>query len=216
MLKKYLTEQEQKLLLSTPKKYQDAIARRDHAWMNVLILTGFRIKEFSLMTVNDALAALRLGYIYLPRQNRKGQAADLTKLVTQPLHDALTDLLDIRREMGYLNTNGDEPLVMSRKHTAMTIRAYQKRVEHWAREAGIAGNVSPHWFRHTRAKNIIRRSSAKNSLLIVQQDLGHVSIKSSAIYSQIDKEQLMDALNEVDGVKPLRKRQVAKLHGVVA
>ena len=211
MLKRYLTEEEQRLLLSTPKKHSDVIARRDYAWIRLLRDTGFRITEFSLMTVLDAQTALNVGYIYIPKLHRKGKRADHSKLVTQPVRAALLDLLDIRREMGYADTL-DAPLVMSRKHGRMGVRAYQQRVAHWAQLAGIPGNVSPHWLRHTRAMNIMRRTTSNDPRGIVQAELGHASIASSGIYTAISREDLQKALEEVDGKWPIRKRNVKRAY----
>lgn len=210
-MKKYLTEEEQKLLLSTPKKYSHVAARRDYAWMRLLTDTGFRIGELQKMTVATALMALKVGYIHIPREHRKGKKSPHEKLVTQPVREALTDLLDIRREMGYLDT-GEVPLIMSRKHCGMTVRAFQQRVAYWAKEAGLPEHISPHWFRHTRAMNIMRRSTSKDPRGLVQAELGHASIQSSGIYTEISKEDLAKALEEVDGTKPIRKRQVRGIY----
>jgi site-specific recombinase XerC len=208
--KRYFTEQEQKLLLSKLKSLSDVIARRDYAWVRLLIVTGFRVGELSLLTVNTALIALKVGYIHIPREHRKGKKQHHDKLVTQPVREALIDLLDIRREMGYTDT-GEVPLIMSRKHTGMTVRAFQHQVAHWAREVGIPGNPSPHWFRHTRAMNIMRRSTSNDPRGIVQAELGHGSIASSGIYTQMTREDLERHLQEIDGKPSIRKRQVEKM-----
>jgi site-specific recombinase XerD len=209
MMKRYFTEDEQRQLLAAPKSCSDVLARRDYAWMRLLKDTGFRITEFSLMTVLDALTALKTNYIFIPRAHRKGKKRDHTKLVTQPVREALIDLLDIRREMGYPDEL-DEPLVMSRKHGGMSVRAYQERVAHWAAVAGIPGKCSPHWFRHTRAMNIMRRTTSSDPRGIVQAELGHASIASTGIYTTVSREQLETALEEVDGRKPIRKRAVRR------
>lgn len=209
MLKRYMTEEEQKTLLSTVKQYSNVLARRDHAWMRLLKDSGFRIQEFSKITVRTALVALQINYIHIPRAHRKGKKRDHEKLVTEPVREALLDLLDIRREMGYYD-EGDVPLVMSRKGEGMTVRAYQHAVRKWARAAGIPGNVSPHWFRHTRAMNIMRRTTARDPRGIVQAELGQASISSTSIYTGITREDLQEALNEVDGSKPIRKRSARR------
>jgi site-specific recombinase XerC len=209
MLKRYMTEEEQRTLLSTVKQYSDVLARRDHAWMRLLKDSGFRIQEFSKITVRTALVALQINYIHIPRAHRKGKKRDHEKLVTEPVREALLDLLDIRREMGY-HDEGDVPLVMSRKGEGLTVRAYQHAVRKWARAAGIPGNVSPHWFRHTRAMNIMRRTTARDPRGIVQAELGQASISSTSIYTGITREDLKQALDEVDGRKPIRKRNARR------
>lgn len=211
IMKRYLTEQEQTRMLQTCGKLRDVIARRDHAVMRTLIHSGFRITEFSLLTVATAKEALKSNYLFIPRASRKGKKQDLTKLVTHPLRESLSDLLNIRREMGYEDI-GDAPLVMSRKGVRMTVRAYQQRVAYWTKQSGIPGKVSPHWLRHTRAMNIMRRSTSNDPRGIVQAELGHASISSTSIYTEISREHLEEQLAVIDGVKPTRKRDVKKLY----
>ncbi|MCB5187396.1 tyrosine-type recombinase/integrase [Methylobacillus caricis] len=206
MMKRYLTEGEQRLLLSAPKKFSDVLAQRDYAWMSLLNLTGFRVTEFSLLTVGCAHNALKLGYVFIPREHRKGKRKDHSKLVTQPVRDTLHELLNIRERMGYIN-HPDQPLVMSRNSKAMSVRSYQARVAHWAALAGLPDGVSPHWFRHTRAMNIMARTTSRDPRGIVQAELGHASIASTGIYTAVTREAMAAALNEVDGVV-VRKRAV--------
>lgn len=198
VMKRYLTPVEQKLLLSTVKQFADVHARRDSAWMHLLNHSGLRIGEFSRLTVGDAKSALVTGYIFIPKEHRKGGKKDHDVLVTAPVREALTALLDIHREMsGFLADNF--PLVMSRKHGALTVRAYQQRVALWAIKAGLPRGVSPHWFRHTRAMNIMKNTTSNDPRGIVQAALGHDSIASTAVYTRMTKEDVEQALHEVDG-----------------
>lgn len=210
LMKKYLTAQEQSALLSACGKLKEIGARRDHAWIRALLYSGFRITEFSLMTVGDAKSALLTGYIYIPKEHRKGGKRDHTKLLTHPLRLALTDLLHIRAEMGYADIVTD-PLVLSRKGGAMSVRAYQERLAHWASIAGIAGKVSPHWLRHTRGVTIMEKSTSADPRSIAQVELGHANLATTAIYTQITKQHLIDQLAVIDGKSPLRKRDVRRL-----
>ncbi|MBU1692314.1 MAG: tyrosine-type recombinase/integrase [Gammaproteobacteria bacterium] len=209
VMKRYLTDPEQKKLLSTIRQFADVPARRDSAWVSLLISTGMRVGEFSRMTVGDARAALRTGYIFIPREHRKGQRADHEVLVTVPVRAALEQLLEI-----HCNVDGggedDSPLVLSRKGCALTIRAYQQRVELWSKMAGLPEGVSPHWFRHTRAMNIMRKTTSNDPRGIAQAALGHVSIGSTAIYTATSREDLEKALNEVDGAGRVRLPQLRK------
>lgn len=208
IMKRYLTEGEQSQLLSAPKKLLDVLAQRDYAWMSLLNLTGFRVKEFSLLTVGAAQEALKLGYLYIPREHRKGKRSDHSKLVTQPVREMLLKLLQLREQMGYIN-QPDAPLVMSRNMKAMSVRSYQARVAYWAVQAGLPKGISPHWFRHTRAMNIMSRTTSNDPRGIVQAELGHSSIGSTSIYTAVTREALAKSLNEVDGGR-IRKRAVRK------
>ncbi len=198
MLKRYLTEEEQRRLLKTVGSLKDIQAQRDDAWIRCLIHTGMRIGEFSRVTVGDALDALRTDYLFIPREHRKGKWADHSVRVTQPVREALTDLLAVRRALGYADRS-DAPLVISRKGEAMTVRGYQQRFKGWALAAGLPEDASPHWLRHTRAMNIMAHTTSHDPRGIVQAALGHRSIASTGIYTGVSREELERSLDEVDG-----------------
>lgn len=198
--KRYLTEAQQKTLLRTLRLQSgDLLARRDFAWVRALIHSGMRIGEFSKVTVGDVLAALRTGWLFVPKEHRKGKRRDHEVLLTAPLRTALQDLLAVRADMtGCATHSEDAPLVLSRQGGAMTVRQYEHRMRHWAEAAGITEPVTPHWLRHTRAKNIMRNTTSKDPRGIVQRALGHSSIASTGIYTEVDGEELAEALHEVD------------------
>lgn len=222
VMKRYLTEAQQGELLRTINKHSGLLARRDSAWVRLLASTGMRLNELVTMTVGDAEAALRTGHLFVPKEHRKGfsrgSAKDHSYLVTEPVRRALLDLLAVRREQGHadarpdLDCGGSAPLVMSRKHVGVTARAYEQRCAMWAELAGLGEKVSPHWFRHTRAMNIMRRSTASDPRGVVQAALGHTSIASTGVYTQITKEDMAAALAEVDGQPRLRRRALRRAY----
>lgn len=195
---RYLTEEEQARLLKTVRQFKGPVAERDAAVIALLLNTGLRLKEFCLLSVGCALAALRSGYIYIPKANRKGKHADHQVFVTAPAREALEALLAVRAEMtGCATANEADPLVLSRELTGITPRAFEYRMKRWAVRAGLSDAVSPHWLRHTHAKNIVRRSTSANPLGIVQRALGHAALSSTGVYTAVDKEEMEAALVEV-------------------
>lgn len=217
---RYLTEAEQKALLNRVKDRADILSRRDHAWLRALLCSGLRIGEFSRLTVGDALASLRTGYLFIPKEHRKlfggegkrrDQARDHTVLLTAPLRAAVEDLLKIRFEMaGESSTKEEAPLVLSRKGCGMSVRCYQQRCSLWGMAAGTPA-FSPHTLRHTRAKNIMRRSSSPDPRGICMVALGHSDISSTAVYTMPDREEMQRALEEVDGPVRVRRQDLRRL-----
>lgn len=209
VMRRYLTEAQQGVLLRTINNHSGLLARRDSAWVRLLQSTGMRLNELVTMTVADAGSALRTGYLFVPREHRKGGKQDHSYLVTEPVRRALIDLLAVRGEQGHAPLPA-APLVMSRKHVGVSARAYEQRCAMWAELAGLGEKVSPHWFRHTRAMNIMRRSTASDPRGVVQGALGHTSISSTGVYTRITKEDMEAALNEVDGPARIRKRDMRR------
>lgn len=207
VFKRYWTEPEQARLLAQPRSRSGLLARRDAAWLQLLICTGFRIGEFSRLRIGDAEAALAEGWIFVPRENRKGGRVDHQVPVTRPIDKALRELLTVHREMGGTGQRG-APLVLSRNGDAMSVRGFQFKVEAWCRAAGLEG--TPHFARHTRAMNIKRRSTSNDWRGVVKGALGHARLESGAPYTGLTKEDLRRELEAIDGPARARKQDLRR------
>lgn len=194
VFERYLTEAEEKQLLSTVAKYADLEARRDHAWMRWMRQTGIRVTPASRFTCGDARQALREGYQTVRGATNKGGKTTKTRL-NKRAQEALRDLLRVRREQGHAE-HPDMPLVMSRKRQGLAVRSFQHRMRYWCELAGMDVQASPHWFRHTLAKRLMKRSTADNPLLIVQAVLDHSALTSTAVYTMPDREDIEQAMEE--------------------
>lgn len=216
--RRYLTEEEQaRLLRHLHLLRANVLAKRDGALMRVLLYSGNRLGETLLMSVGDALAALKSGWVFIPKEHRKGwnrkphtdkagksyipkPPADHSVRVTEPLREALQDLLAVRVEMtGLEPARESDALIVSRQGWRITARMVQIRWKKWAADCNLPPEFSPHWLRHTRAKNIMRRSTSRNPLAVVQAALAHATVSSTGIYTEVDREELAAALEEVDG-----------------
>lgn len=207
-MKRHLTQDELKLLLNEPKKDSDPLAQRDHHVIGALSKSGLRIQEFSLITLPDVYEALKTNYLFIPKENRKGREGkkrDHSVYVTEPLRKHLLALV--------MMNEGDDPhapLVPGRNGDPLSVRSYQARLKYWAIKAGLSKNFSPHWLRHTRAMDILKNSSSKEPLRIIQTALGHTNINTTMVYLKMDQEELETTLNDTDGAASKRKN-MAKL-----
>ncbi|HLP97506.1 MAG TPA: tyrosine-type recombinase/integrase [Sideroxyarcus sp.] len=206
VFRRFLTKSEQPQFLGTIRQYSGEIAKRDHAVCQLMIGGGTRVGETLKASVGDAVAALESSYLFIPKEHRKGEACDLSVLVTLSIRTALLDLLSLRE-----GAEMDEPLIVSRNSKGrgwkpMTVRAFEMRVAHWAKLAGLPDGVSPHWFRHTHAKNIVRSSEAKDPLRVAQLSLGQKSRRSTEVYTQLDREELEEALKQTDSALHAKPR----------
>lgn len=204
-----LTNEEEARLRRVLSRRADVMSRRDYAWFRLLLSTGLRITEFSLLTVGDARAALRTGHLFIPRELRKKKTVDLTAHVRGEAKEAMTDLLTICAEMADIppaRLPDEHPLVLSRKHCAMTARAYQQRMKLWAKEAGVDAGISPHWLRHTFAVTFAEHSEASTpvaTLVRLKNLLGHSDGSSCMHYLSMSRE---DVGAEIERIFPSRKR----------
>lgn len=191
---RYLTRSEEKQLFSHVKKFRaELLAERDYHWMLLLRHTGLRIHNLACLSVDDAWAVIRhpANRLQLADADSKGGNGYELRFNSAAL-TALRCLLRIRRAQGF---HDDGPLVMSRQGAAgLSVRSFQQRMRQWVLSAGLPRAASPHWFRHTLAKRIIETTTHNNPLQVVQCALGHSDIKSTAIYTRPDIEEIDRAL----------------------
>ncbi len=208
-----LTQQEEQTLFRSVGECASLEARRDHGWMRALRYSGCRLGEFSMVTVGAAVMALQTRYLFLPRAHRKGGKRDHQVLVTRALHEALADLLQVREELTGIRTEDcdrNAVLVLNRRGRPLTARGYQFRMTYWQQRAGLGVGASPHWFRHTLAIALMRRSRAADPRGVVKQVLGHVDIGTTGIYTEPTREEIQQALETAEGPTRIRRREARR------
>lgn len=192
VFERYLTEAEEKQLMQHVRQFADVLARRDAQWIELLRQTGIRVGSMAGITLGDAQAALRSKHLHLVDQYAKGHRGYEVPLNTRATA-CLKALVKIRADMGY-GAHPEMPLVMSRNHRGMSVRSYQARMAMWVADAGLPVAASPHWLRHTLAKRVMARSTARDPQAIVQVVLGQRCRDSTVIYTLPDREDIVDAL----------------------
>ncbi|MGE4241742.1 tyrosine-type recombinase/integrase [Ramlibacter sp.] len=211
-MKRYLTETEQRQLLLSAKRTADPLAQRDYHWMAALILTGMRIQEWSRLTSAQVRLALHNGWLVSLKEHCKGKRHANDYLVTHPLRQHLQALLALSDELAAhleLSDGQMQPLVWGRDRNgvagALSVRSYEARLKQWATAAGLDGRISPHWLRHTRGMNIMRRSRGKDALRVAKLALNHQSLRSTGIYTQMSREEYENEIRIVDGGRVPRR-----------
>lgn len=213
MLTKYLPEPDQRRLIAAARTTHDPYAQRDAAWMSAMLTSGCRVEEFSLISIGAAVMAINTRRLVLPKETRKGGKRDHVVLVTTALEADLKNLLRIRETLtGHATASLDpaDALIVNRYGARLSVRSFQKRIKYWAIKAGLTANVTPHWLRHCRGYNVMRKSGAADPRGIAQAALGHVSIASTGIYTQVAEHEVLQALERTDARAPSRKRDAVK------
>ena len=206
-MKRYLTDAEQHKLLHTAKACNSPLAQRDYWWMRLAINTGMRVTELSLLLRSQAEQALATGWLVMLASQRKGGKRGHEYLVTHSVRECLQQLLALHdAEAPPADTvQGPLPLLWGRNGARLSVRSYQARLQHWAQQAGLGLAVSPHWLRHTRGMNIMRRSRAKSPLHVAKEVLGHESLASTGIYTRMSREEFERDLRGIDGGRTTKR-----------
>jgi site-specific recombinase XerD len=190
---RYLKEHEEKQLFKTIAAASGLDAQRDYAWMQFLRNTGVRISVLANLTLGEAKAIIASQHITLPAM-KGGEEAQV--FVNKKAVSALKTLIHVRRQFGFAVIDS-MPLIMGYKNKGMSIRNFQSRMKYWRELANLPVQASPHWWRHTLGKRIIKNSTSPDALNIAQKALNHSSIQSTGIYTEADREDVEAALEEV-------------------
>jgi len=171
-----LSPEEVARLLNAPSQASNTPrALRDRALLELMYATGMRVSEVISLDV-DALD-LEDGSV---RCVGKG---DKERII--PLHEYACDVLRIYLEKGrgrFLRDPGERALFLSHLGLPLTRQGLWLLVKEYAAEAGITKNVTPHTLRHSFATHLLDGGAG---LREVQKLLGHTSIASTQVYTEI-------------------------------
>jgi len=156
----------------------DALAVRDRAMLELFYSSGLRLAELTGLApddVNFADATVRV--------TGKGGK---TRIVPVGSHAAAA-LQSWLAERASLPGLDDQALFVNRQGRRLGPRAIQSRVQQRGQRQGIAARVHPHMLRHSFASHVLQSSS---DLRAVQEMLGHSSISTTQVYTQLDFQHL--------------------------
>jgi integrase/recombinase XerC len=170
----------------------DALAVRDRAMLELFYSSGLRLAELTGLApedVNFADATVRV--------TGKGGK---TRIIPVGSHaaTALNAWLEQRAALPGVDA---QALFVNRQGRRLGPRAIQSRVQQRGLRQGIAGRVHPHMLRHSFASHVLQSSS---DLRAVQEMLGHSSISTTQVYTQLDFQHLAKIY---DAAHPRAKRK---------
>jgi integrase/recombinase XerC len=170
----------------------DALAVRDRAMLELFYSSGLRLAELTSLApedVNFADATVRV--------TGKGGK---TRIVPVGSH-AATALNAWLEQRAALSGVDEKALFVNRQGRRLGPRAIQSRVQQRGLRQGIAARVHPHMLRHSFASHVLQSSS---DLRAVQEMLGHSSISTTQVYTQLDFQHLAKIY---DAAHPRAKRK---------
>lgn len=183
----YLEKPEMDALLAQPDR-RTPLGNRDYALLLFLYNSGARADEAAKLIVDN----LQLGRQSSVRLHGKGN-----KFRSCPLWPATATALS-----GLVEGRGKrDPVFLNRVNLPLTRFGIHRLVTHYAELASKTvpsietERVSPHTIRHTTAVHLLRAGVDINT---IRAWLGHVSLDTTHIYAEVDKEMKAKALARVD------------------
>lgn len=152
---------------------------RDRCIVLLMLYAGLRLAE---------VEGLKRGAVDLvAREVRVIGKGDKERVI--PLHDRLREVLAEWIE----TTPGtrQDPLFDGYGGTALGRRAISDVIQHAGEAAGLSRRLSPHMLRHTFATRLLRKTG---NLRVVQELLGHASVATTQIYTEVVRDDLARAV----------------------
>lgn len=162
LAERILTEAEVITMLHTTKNPRDALLLR------MLYATAARVSELCDLTWADVQPNGDSGQVTLFGKGSKTRAVKLSA----PTWEAL--------QAARQNAPVDRPVFVSRKGGKLDPSQVHRIVRAAARRAGIKGNVSAHWLRHSHASHALERGA---TVALVRDTLGHASLATTSRYT---------------------------------
>ena len=163
LAQRILTEAEVHAMIALTRK------QRDQVLLRLLYASAGRVSEVCALTWQDAQPNGDSGQVTLFGKGEKTRAVVLSTQTWQALQAI--------RPAGAKAT---DPIFASQKGGSLDESQVHRIVRAAAKRAGIAGNVSPHWLRHSHATHALDRGA---SIALVRDTLGHSSLSVTSMYT---------------------------------
>lgn len=184
-----LSEREVDDLLESTAAAQDGDPRalRDAAMLELLYAAGLRVSELVGLRVQDV--DLRSGVVRAMGKGRKQRLVPVTETATESLQRYLDHGRPalLGRYGGRVQGAVRDALFVSHRGSALTRQGFWKLLRARARAAGIQTPFSPHTLRHSFATHLLAHGA---DLRAVQQMLGHADIRTTEIYTHLERRQV--------------------------
>lgn len=157
---------------------------RDLALIDILISTGIRIAEASNISINDIVYSERTILIH-----GKGRKQRLIYISCPQTWSNLTSWLKIRKT----KKPQTDKVFINRYGSQLGIHGIEYVYNQMKINCGINATSTPHYLRHTFATNLLTNGADLRS---VQEILGHASVSTTEIYTEVSAKRKIQVLNK--------------------
>lgn len=159
------------------------LGARDRAMLEALYSTGMRVSELVDLEVDDV--DLQQSVVRVRGKGKKQRVIPLGPGAVK----AIIHYLDIRRADPQASSGNTPALFINKHGQRLSTRSVRRKLDKYLLEAGLDLSVSPHTLRHSFATHMLQRGADLRS---VQQMLGHQSLSTTQIYTQISNKNVAE------------------------
>lgn len=187
-LPKALSEDEVARLLDAVTA-DDAVGRRDRAILETLYGTGVRISELVGLSRRDL--DLHDGFMRVIGKGDKERVVPVLGAANDALADWLT--VDGRGAMiptRWRSRDAEDAVFLNQRGGRLGRQGMWLVVRSYGDSVGLGGRLTPHVLRHSCATHLLDHGA---DIRAVQELLGHASIGTTQVYTQVSTERLVSA-----------------------
>lgn len=192
-LPKAISVEQIEKLLSTPSE-RDVLGLRDRAMLETLYSTGIRVSELvglNFEDLDDAGEALKV--------RGKGKKERLVPLGMHALASIRRYVAMVQGDARYTHwwredgSGKAKPLFVNKHGKRLSSRSVRRKLDKYLLAAGLDIDISPHTLRHSFATHLLDNGADLRS---VQELLGHQSISTTQVYTQLTHGKVQEAYNK--------------------
>ncbi len=187
-LPEFLTMDEVNDFLDSNKKRDDPLSKRDQAILELMFASGLRASETIGLQIRDVDFSSRLLKIH--GKGRKDRLVPFNKASKEAL---LLYLEQIRPSLIKGEDESEDLVFLNGRGKPLTERGLEYLISEAALKAGFTLKVHPHMLRHSFATELLNSGT---DLRIIQDLLGHSSIRTTSIYTHVTYEDLKKTYEE--------------------
>ncbi len=189
-----ISEKELQNLMSAPDT-KTIIGLRDKAILEMFFSTGLRVSELCSL---DRDADLKTGEISVRGKGGKIRVVFVSGAALSAVKDYLKGRVDIDEAMFIDHSPRAQARMVKEESIRLTPRSVERIVQKYAELAGIAKKCTPHIIRHSFATDLLYNGA---DLRTVQMMLGHASIATTQIYTNVTNKFLRDQFEKFHNKK---------------
>lgn len=177
-LPKTITAAEVGVLLQQPAKRDTPEARRDWAMLSLLYATGMRVTEVVKLNVEDVILDSNYPYVRCVGRGPRPRLIPLPLDIIEPVNKYIANARDrlAKRPL-------EHALFLNRRGERLTRQGFWLILKNYVKAADLRHEITPHMLRHTFATHMLK--SGKLNLRELQEFLGHASIATTQVYTQV-------------------------------
>jgi site-specific recombinase XerD len=193
-----ISEKELSNLMSAPDTSTIA-GLRDKAILELFFSTGLRVSELCSL---DRDIDLNTGEISIRGKGGKIRVVFISGSAREAVKKYLSNRVDVDEAMFIDHSPRAHSRMVKEESVRLTPRSVERVVEKYATISGIAKKCSPHVIRHSFATDLLYNGA---DLRTVQMMLGHASIATTQIYTNVTNKFLRDQFEKFHSKRDEKK-----------